>query len=247
LETDESMMALATTEPLVRSRIALGADAPPASATRCISEAPVGRPAVPQYEPVVRDPLEDLWHAANAGDADATRRLLLALAPSVATVVRGIMGVHHSDLEDVEQMSLVAFVSALSSFRGECRVRHFACRIALRTALAAQQRSRKRERGRRLWERFVAPLIGEGEPSSNATSALSSCRKAWQDLISELPPAQAETLVLRVVLDYSLEETAEATGVPLNTVRSRIRLAREALRRRIESDPTLADLLGGAE
>jgi hypothetical protein len=34
-----------------------------------------------------------------------------------------------------------------------------------------------------------------------------------------------------------------ATGAPNNTVRSRGRLAKEALRRRIEADPRLLDLL----
>jgi RNA polymerase sigma-70 factor (ECF subfamily) len=40
-----------------------------------------------------------------------------------------------------------------------------------------------------------------------------------------------------------MEEVAEATGVPLNTVRSRLRLAKEALRRRILEDPALAATL----
>jgi RNA polymerase sigma-70 factor (ECF subfamily) len=42
-----------------------------------------------------------------------------------------------------------------------------------------------------------------------------------------------------------MQEVADATGAPINTVRSRVRLAKEALRRRIEEDPTLAELLGG--
>jgi len=50
-------------------------------------------------------------------------------------------------------------------------------------------------------------------------------------------------LALRVMLGWSLEDVAQATGAPLNTVRSRVRLAKEALRRRIEADPSLADRL----
>jgi RNA polymerase sigma-70 factor (ECF subfamily) len=34
-------------------------------------------------------------------------------------------------------------------------------------------------------------------------------------------------------------------GVPLNTVRSRVRLAKEALRRRIDADPALREILRG--
>jgi RNA polymerase sigma-70 factor (ECF subfamily) len=36
---------------------------------------------------------------------------------------------------------------------------------------------------------------------------------------------------------------AEATHVPLNTVRSRVRLAKTALKRRIEADPMLVAAL----
>ena len=38
---------------------------------------------------------------------------------------------------------------------------------------------------------------------------------------------------------------AEATGAPVNTVRSRVRLAREKLKQRIERDPELLDMLRG--
>jgi RNA polymerase sigma-70 factor (ECF subfamily) len=41
-----------------------------------------------------------------------------------------------------------------------------------------------------------------------------------------------------------MQEVADATGAPVNTVRSRLRLAKEALRRRIEEDPALIEVLG---
>ena len=52
----------------------------------------------------------------------------------------------------------------------------------------------------------------------------------------------AEALTMRIVLGFSLAEVAEASDVPINTVRSRIRLAKEAMRRHIEADPEAADL-----
>ena len=63
------------------------------------------------------------------------------------------------------------------------------------------------------------------------------------ELLDELPEAQAEALYLRAALDYSLPEIAKTMGVPLNTVRSRVRLAREALRRRLDKRPALRQLL----
>jgi RNA polymerase sigma-70 factor (ECF subfamily) len=46
------------------------------------------------------------------------------------------------------------------------------------------------------------------------------------------------------MLGWSLEEIAQTSGAPVNTVRSRLRLAKEALRRKIVADPVLAEELG---
>jgi RNA polymerase sigma-70 factor (ECF subfamily) len=42
----------------------------------------------------------------------------------------------------------------------------------------------------------------------------------------------------------SLEEVAAASGAPRNTVRSRLRLAKESLRARISGDGRLLEVLG---
>jgi len=85
------------------------------------------------------------------------------------------------------------------------------------------------------------PTTGDA-PQAEHTMATRR-RESLRALLDSLPEAQAETLVLRTILGLSLEETAATTGVPVNTVRSRIRLAREALRARIESDPRLIETL----
>jgi RNA polymerase sigma factor (sigma-70 family) len=68
-------------------------------------------------------------------------------------------------------------------------------------------------------------------------------RRVVRELLETLPEEQAETFAMRVAMGFSLPEVAAATGAPLNTVRSRIRLAKEALRRRIDADPKLVELL----
>lgn len=67
--------------------------------------------------------------------------------------------------------------------------------------------------------------------------------RLWRWLLDELPEEQAETMLYRVLLEYSLQETADATGAPLNTVRSRLRLARETLQKRMNRDPSLLELV----
>jgi RNA polymerase sigma-70 factor (ECF subfamily) len=213
-----------------------GAQGPPAPARR------LSGPDGPEGE----DGLRQLVAAAAAGNAGCARRLLERVAPSVHRVVRTVLGPSFSSgsggarVEDVTQDALLAVVHALGSFRAECGVVHYACRIAARVAMTARRA--------RAAEIAVEPLDLETEAALEAPVAgddpeAPRRRALLRALLDELPEAQAETLVLRVMLGYSLQEVAEATGVPVNTVRSRLRLAKEALRSRIEQDEALAEML----
>jgi RNA polymerase sigma factor (sigma-70 family) len=192
--------------------------------------------------PLARDPLAELLVDANAGDRDKLGRILAATAPAVLAVVRVILGSDNPDVPDVAQESLLAVKDALRSFRGEASVTQYARQIAVRTALAARRgrgaRDRLLERYRR--EAEVAPADQEDDPVMRARRTA-----AFRGLLDDLPEEQAETFALRVVLDYSLDQVAAATGAPVNTVRSRVRLAREKLKQRIERDPELWDMLRG--
>ncbi len=186
-------------------------------------------------------PAMELARAASRGSAKATQALLTALAPRIERVIRAILGAAHQDAEDVLQVAMLGFVEALPAFRGECEPSHFATRIAARTAIAAARRSRT-ARDRRddgvdvdaLTSRAAQPLDAAVEQRR---------AEALRELLTKLPAEQAETVALRIVLGWSLPEVAEATGAPINTVRSRIRLAKNALRAMIEADPLLAEEL----
>ena len=59
--------------------------------------------------------------------------------------------------------------------------------------------------------------------------------------MDELPEAQAEAFALNVILGYTAAEIAELAGAPLETVRSRLRLAKQALKTRALAHPLLRD------
>lgn len=180
-----------------------------------------------------------LARAAGSGDARAMKQLLEALTSRVSRVVRVVLGAGHPEVDDVTQLSLIAFTQALSAFRGECQPTHYASRIAVRTAVNARRRSRA------LQARHDDLSEAEGIETSTAHDEVMAERRKRlvRDLLGVIPEEQAEALALRVALGWSLEEIAEASGAPLNTVRSRLRLAKEALRKRIESDPVLREEL----
>ncbi len=146
-----------------------------------------------------------------------------------------------TDIDDALQESLLAFIDALPAYRGETNIRRYALRIGIRTALAARRRDRARSGLLDSHVEASEPLVGPAATPSDEVLALRQ-REAFRVLLDELPESQAEALALRVVFEYSLEEIATVTGAPVNTIRSRVRLAREALRTRIEADPALGQL-----
>jgi RNA polymerase sigma factor (sigma-70 family) len=168
----------------------------------------------------------------------ATRRLLENVAPRVIRATRAVMGATHPETEDAVQLALIAFIQALPSFRGECNPALFAARIAVRTAGAVRRRSKARNVGHDA-QVDVDALHGEStDPGARRR------REVVRGMLDDLPEEQAEALALRFVLGWSLVEIAETSGAPVNTVRSRLRLAKEALRRRIATDRSLSDEFG---
>jgi RNA polymerase sigma-70 factor (ECF subfamily) len=189
------------------------------------------------------DPLRALLPRATAGDAVAVRAVVGALSPEVVRVARAVLGGGDGELDDVVQEALLGLLHALPGFRGECSLRGFANRIAVRAALRARRRAKTRVARRAVLAAEANDLHGTPSPPPDEQHLARRRQALLHGLLDSLPEVQAETLALRVVLGFSLEETAAATAVPLNTVRSRVRLAREALRARVEADPALLELL----
>jgi RNA polymerase sigma-70 factor (ECF subfamily) len=191
--------------------------------------------------PASGDPLRPFLHAAREGDAAAIDHIVVSLTGPLMKAARALMGPEHPDVEDVVQDVLLGVVDAIPSFREECTILHFAIRIAIRRTTAARRRSRWVFDWLQKMRRGEEPLADGPTTPCEATVA-ERRRELLRNLLREMPPAQAETLMLRLALGHSIEEIAAITKVPLNTVRSRLRLAKEALRTRIGNDPRWAEL-----
>jgi RNA polymerase sigma-70 factor (ECF subfamily) len=184
-----------------------------------------------------------LAEAAAKGDLPAAQTLVELVSPALTRAVFSVMGPDRGEADDVVQQALIAFVQALPAFRGESHPTTYATRIAVRTALAA----RKRHRSQQTKLEAFAELneVRRAEPVGPGDELQAAKRRALiRHLLDELPTEQAEALALHVVVGLSLKDVAVATDAPLNTVKSRMRLAKQTLRRRIEDDPTVAEELG---
>lgn len=178
---------------------------------------------------------------AQQGEPDAINQVIGELAPGVLRALTVLLGRQYPDLEDVTQDVLVAVLKALPEFRGESTLLHFAVRIAARKSVLVRRCNRSVLGWLEGFWRGEHPLR-QGPASAHEELHGERQRSLLRLLLSELPDAQAEALLLRVVCGHSIEEISSITQTPFNTVRSRLRLAKEALRQRIEAEPALAEL-----
>lgn len=186
------------------------------------------------------DEFDELVVRACRRDRAAQTALLQAVAPRVLAAVRSVLGPGAADLDDVVQDSLIALLAALPSFRGACPLASFACGVAVRTALRSRRRWLRRAPRHARYEREQ-----HAEPSTTIVDGeLDRARRleVLRELLATLPEPQAEALAMRCILEADLPDIAAACGVPINTVRSRVRLARTALLQRIEANPGLRAL-----
>jgi len=170
------------------------------------------------------------------------RRLIVAVGPAMLRVIRTIVGPNVADAEDILQDASEAFLTAIGSFKGRCSVLHFACRVAVFSALAWRRRLALRS-ARIVDDAEIDEWPGEGGLSPAEMVMAVRRREALELLLDDLPPPQAEVLVLHCALDFTVDEIAAAVGRPMETVRSRLRLAKQALRDRIGENAQLAEIL----
>lgn len=196
-------------------------------------------------EPVAMPPQDEflpLARAAAAGHREALTTLVMAIGGPMLRTVRKVLGVDHPEVDDVTQDAIIALVAAIGGFRAECTVIHFARRIAVLTAMAARRRSLTRSRFTEA--DYGIDDVAEAEASPLAKVMAGRRRDLMRRLLDELPEPIAEALALHFVLGYTVEEIAAASSVPPNTVWSRLRLGKQALRRRLGNNEHLADLVG---
>ena len=170
--------------------------------------------------------LDALARQALGRDPEAVRRFLLAIAPAIGRACRGVMGARHTDLEDTVQECFVDVTRGLPYYRFEGNLLGFVTKIAVRRALMSRRRSVARLRHLQLLED-----LHDEAPAPDANVGDMERAEVMRDLIRRVRPIQAETLIMRVVLGFTVEEIARATEVSVNTVKTRLRLGKKALRK----------------
>jgi RNA polymerase sigma-70 factor (ECF subfamily) len=134
-----------------------------------------------------------------------------------------------TDAGDAVQVGLEQAWRQRASLRDPERLRPWLDRIVVREAI-------RLARSRRSWlvSAFgLHPAVGWVEPVDPTAEQL----PAWSALrvaFAELSPEQRAVIALHLYAGYSIVETAELVGAPQETVRSRLRLAKDRLRRELK-------------
>ena len=162
------------------------------------------------------------------GNEDAFRLIVERYIDEVSRTVTGMLGAG-LEIDDVVQEVFIKLHRSLHTFRGESTLKTFVVRIAINKSLDAL-RKRKRMRWLQPWshEEPWEPDSGErADQGITDSEDLLILRQA----VDRLPENQRAVVVLRLIDQYSTEETARILNVPYGTVLSRLKRGVEKLKK----------------
>ncbi len=145
------------------------------------------------------------------------------------------LGVRPSCVEDVAQEVFVVVHRKLDEFRGMSSIRTWLFQIA-RLAVQDHRRMIRRKEAPRGADGAARPTDGDelpacGESSPEEASARSQAVRLLHAILEDMDERKREVFVLAELEQMSAPEIADALEINVNTVYSRLRLARESFNR----------------
>jgi RNA polymerase sigma-70 factor, ECF subfamily len=169
-----------------------------------------------------------LIERARAGDEIALTCLVETYAPRLLRFGRKLCG-GSADAEDVMQQTLLTVLSHIGDFRGDSHFSTWLYSIARNHCLKLHTRGLAAHASEALEaaeDRVTAP----SRKAPDEALSDEQLQKALDVAIAALDPVQREVLVLRDIEGLSAPEVAEALGVTVDAVKSRLHRARKAVR-----------------
>ncbi len=184
-------------------------------------------PALPEDEARLVD-------QARQGELDAFTELVNRYERKIFRLTQHITG-NREDAEDALQETFLKAYSRLNQFHGDSRFYTWLVRIAVNESLM-KLRKRKTARAVSLDEPvetdgdFMPREVASWDPNPEERYAQTELREILDRTVQALPPIFRTVFVLRDLDHLSTEETAEALGVSVPAVKSRLLRARLRLR-----------------
>jgi RNA polymerase sigma-70 factor (ECF subfamily) len=140
------------------------------------------------------------------------------------------LGVREADVEDAMQDVFVVVHAKLGSFEGRARITTWLYGICLRVAHARRRRAHVRHE---VGEDEAGGVERVEAPSQEKAAEESERLALLDEALDVLPLEQRAVFTLFELDGLSSQEIAELVDIPIGTVYSRLRLAREAFRRAV--------------
>jgi RNA polymerase sigma-70 factor (ECF subfamily) len=178
-----------------------------------------------------------LVNLAKAGDVHAFETLVKQYDRQVFRIAQHITQ-NREDAEDVVQDAFLKAYEKLNQFQGNSKFYTWLVRIAVNESL---MRLRKRRTGKMVSideditteEGSMPRELADWGPSPEQQYGQSELAEILKKTVNGLPPGFRVVFVLRDVEGLSTEETAEALGLSIPAVKSRLLRARLQLRERL--------------
>lgn len=163
------------------------------------------------------------------GDHEAFSRLVSKYGRDMLQYVRKF-GTNAEDAEDICQESYRKAYMSLSSFNPEYSFRTWLFSIALHSAIDHfRRKSRLNTVKINSTDDNIPDNTTIAEESPEDTMIDEQSYNLFIKTIEELPEKYRKIAELRLLQDYSYEEISKTLNIPLNTVRTRIRRAKERI------------------
>ncbi|GAB4474286.1 MAG: RNA polymerase sigma factor [Erythrobacter tepidarius] len=159
--------------------------------------------------------------------ADTTRQALVALIPRLRRFARVLTG-NLVDADDVVQACLEKAMVNMDQWQPGTRLDAWVFRIARNHWLDNRRRAHNRMGHEDISD--MPNLAGDG---GVAVAEASADARMVRAAVDALPPEQRDVVALVMLEEMSYREAADALGLPIGTVMSRLSRAKAALAKRI--------------
>lgn len=171
------------------------------------------------------DIAKDILIRARDGDLKSFEEVYRATVDFVYNVAWRVVN-NREDAEEVTQEVFLLIYQKLQGFRFESSFKTWVYRMTVNCAINFLKRSARKNKTVPYEE---ASSVGSAAPETTAEQDREHHQKLIAYFLDALPAAQRACVVLRSVEGLSYQQIAEALGININTVRSRLSRARETL------------------
>lgn len=181
----------------------------------------------------------DFWlvRRARSGDQQAFGVLYRRHAPRIYNLLRRLCQ-NDATAEDLTQETFLSAHRNLASWRGTGSLAPWLCGIAVGCNRTAQRNASKQSYREESLTDTAEDTFADNDPLSDplAHCTLEEGRRLLDAAIADLPALCREAFVLVYVEELSYREAAQAMGVPVGTVQSRLNRAKRLLHARLSAD-----------